>query len=455
MMASLRRLLPSLRRRATVLIIVMWIAACLVAVALYFGNTIGLEYRAADNTLAGLQAEQAVKGARRYVDYVMKNLEEPGIPPSLLDGDYVAEEVPVGPATFWLLGRDTDGETDPSTPVYGLVDEASKLNLNTATVEMLEALPGMDFDLAAAIVDWRDADQELTPNGAESQDYLALEVPYNAKDAEFESPEELRWVKDMNLTLLYGEDVNRNGLLDPNEDDGDATWPADNSNGHLDAGLIEYVTTFTREPNVRADGQPRINLTGNTAQGDLTELLNQQLNPDRASQIMSLVQPTLDDTESILEFFVNSQMTAEEFRLIEGDLTVSGGDYLVGLVNVATAPAAVLASLPNMTETMAEELAGARRGKTEEELHSVAWVASVLDPTTAVDIGPYITGRSYQYSADVVAVGHDGRGFRRELMVFDVEDGPRVIYRRDLTRFGWPLGETVRTDLTEAANRNR
>jgi DNA uptake protein ComE-like DNA-binding protein len=39
---------------------------------------------------------------------------------------------------------------------------------------MLEFLPGMTPALAAAIVDWRDADSELTMNGAEDETYQRL-----------------------------------------------------------------------------------------------------------------------------------------------------------------------------------------------------------------------------------------------------------------------------------------
>lgn len=39
-----------------------------------------------------------------------------------------------------------------------------------------------------------------------------------------------------------------NGILDPNEDDGDDSLPEDNRNGVLD-GLLEYVTVYSKEPN--------------------------------------------------------------------------------------------------------------------------------------------------------------------------------------------------------------
>ena len=85
---------------------------------------------------------------------------------------------------------------------------------------------------------------------------------------------------------------------------------------------------------------------------------------------------------------------------------------------------------------------------------SIAWVADILSQTNAVQAGPYLTGHSYQFTADIAAVGHYGRGFRRVKFVFDTSEGaPRVIFRQDLTHLGWPLGKDVRNVLLTAATR--
>lgn len=438
-------------RRGVVLIIIMWIALGLVSLALYFSNTISFEYRAADNSAAGLQAEQAIEGARRYLTTMLTNFDNAGVAPSVSDGDYVAENVPIGSSNFWLLGRDPNTAANSTTPVYGLVDEASKLNLNNATQEMLELLPGMTTDLAAAIIDWRDDDDDLSSGGAESQDYLTLDEAYSAKNSDFETPEELRLVQGITPTILYGEDVNHNGILDPNEDDGDASWPPDDEDGQLDAGLLEYVTTFTREPNTDADGNPRTDIH---SQESLRTLFGNTIGQTRGDAIISAIGTNnFRNLNSPLQLYYEGSMTADEFKQVENSLTVSSGDYIVGRVNVSTAPLAVLACLPGMDEATAEQLIATRQGKDTEDLKSVIWVTEVLDQTVAEEIGPYITGQSYQFSADIVATGHSGHGFRRSWMVFDVEDEVRVIYRRDQTRSGWPLGKTTEQSSTTAMER--
>ena len=431
-----------------VLIVVMWVSLGLVSIALFFCHSMMLEYRAADNSLAGIEAEQAIEGARRYIAFVLENLEESGLMP---DGEsYESEQVVIGDASFWLLGRSDDQDERDGTPVYGLVDEASKLNLNTATVDMLEALPTMTADLAGAIIDWRDVDSELSPNGAEAQDYLLRDPSYSCKDSEFETVEELRLLIGGDWDLLYGEDVNRNGELDSNENDGDLTYPDDNQDGILDTGIMEYVTVFSREPNTRDDGSERVNIKQD--QEEFKSLLQETFGHERAEQIEQTVAPQRTSLESALEYYILSGITQDEFSQIDDALTVSDEDFIEGLVNVNTAGAVVLATLPGIDEEDASQLVAYRESKTIEELNTIAWVTEVLDDESAIEAGPYLTTRTYQYAADIAAVGHLGRGFRRKLFIFDTSGGePSVIYCRDRSRLGWPLGAETREEYLSRA----
>jgi hypothetical protein len=60
-------------------------------------------------------------------------------------------------------------------------------------------------------------------------------------------------------------------------------------------------------------------------------------------------------------------------------------------------------------------------------------------------LGDYITAHSYQFSADIAAVGPYGRGYRRVKFIFDTSNGtPIIIYRRDMSGLGWALGDKVR-----------
>jgi len=431
----------------SVLIVVMWIAFGLVSIALYFGQSMLFEYRASSNTTAGYQAEQAIEGASRYLSFLLTNLEEPGALPDFTE--YAYENVAVGSAAFWLVGRSNEENYSEDAPFFGLSDEASRLNLNTATVEMLEALPNMTPELAASIIHWRSEDVDVQPPGPDSGAYLSLEPGYNSKDSNFETVDELRLLIGEDWDLLYGEDHNRNGILDPNEDDGAESYPDDNADGRLDPGIMEFLTVYSRESNVQADGSPRVNVADDEA--GMVQVLTEAFGAERTEEILNTFDPQGGQVSSLANFFVRSQMTPEEILLVYDAFSVTDNETSEGLINVNTAPVEVLACVPGIGEGFASQLVAYRQGQSLDQLLSVAWVLSVLGPDATTEAGPYITTRSYQYTADIAAVGANGSGFRRVKLIFDTSDGtPRIVHRRDLSRLGWPLGEEIRSELALA-----
>ncbi|MBI3849752.1 MAG: general secretion pathway protein GspK [Verrucomicrobia bacterium] len=450
-------------QRGSVLVIVLWIAFGLVAITLYFANSMSLELRASDNRVSGEVADQAIAGAARYVRYVLSNWGTNGLVPDVTL--YAHAAVPVGDAHFWLIGRDTNNPVNAGDLFYGLVDEASKLNLNTVTSNMLitalEAMPQINLDLASAIIDWRD-----TNGTGPSQTYYAMLHPaYQCKSSPFETVDELRLVLGADMATLVGEDVNRNGVLDPNEND-------DNHNGLPDCGLLDYVTVYSREPATYSNGVPRIDIrvvTGTT--GPLASLLQATFGAGRASQILTQLglvsggpppppgggqgggrppQVPRATFTSPLQFYRMSRMKPEEFALVANAITVSAEtNYIEGRINVNTARAAVLACLPGFTLDLAQQLVTYRQVN-PDKLTSIAWVVDALGQNnattlTALEAGDYITTQSYQFTADVAALGPYGRGYRRTRFVFDTSDGtPKIIYRQDLSHLGWALGKEVR-----------
>jgi type II secretory pathway component PulK len=137
-------------------------------------------------------------------------------------------------------------------------------------------------------------------------------------------------------------------------------------------------------------------------------------------------------------------MKPEEFDLVSDSLTVSTAESVVGLINVNTASETVLACLPGIDTDMASKLVSERLGRATQST-SMAWVVDILGPEGVAQAGPYLTGRSYQISADVAAVGRHGRGYRRTRFVIDNSTGtPQIIYRRNLAALGWALGTDVR-----------
>jgi DNA uptake protein ComE-like DNA-binding protein len=436
------------RRQAagTVLIVTIWIVLVLAGLALVFARSMRIAASVSANQVASLQAESVAAGALQYV--VAKLTEE-------MEGTTTTaqattsgttdlyDEMQVGDGYFWVLQLNLEDDREYR---YGLTDEAGKINLNTASQEMLLKLPGMTAELAASIIDWRDTDSDVTAGGAEDEYYLLQPTPYHCKNGPFETVDEILLVKGASEDLLYGEDTNLNGLLDPQENDGDVSEPPDNGDGQLDRGFYDYLTVYSTEANVDSEGNTRINITDASALQDLQTLLQETFKEDRALEIMQRL-GTSTTYNSILQFYYRSGMTYKEFSQVADKLTTSSETTLPGLVNVNTACKEVLMCLPGLEEKDVDDLIAYRTANTSaagEEPNSVAWVTEVLDQTKATGIGQYITVHSNQYSADIIALSGNGRAYKRYKAIIDTQKTtPRVVYWREITHFGWPLDAEI------------
>ena len=344
----------------------------------------------------------------------------------------------LGQSYFWVLRSNLEDDREFE---YGVTDEAGKINLNSASLEMLLKLPGMTSELAASIIDWRDEDSEISTGGAENEYYLALSEPYDCKNGPLETVDEILLIKGASEDLLYGEDTNLNGVLDDHENDGDNSEPSDNRNGRLDTGFYDYVTVYSVEANVDSEGSQRLNINEAQSRADLQAALEEAFDEERALEIMNQV-PTNPRYDNVLDFYSSSGLTFEEFAQIADRITTSSEETLPGLVNVNTASKEVLMCLPGLEESDVEALLSYRASN--KKLDSVAWVTQALDNQKAVEIGSFITTRSFQYSADIVCLAGNGRAYKRYKAVIDMRDAsPRLAYWKTLTHSGWPLSEEI------------
>ncbi len=433
-------------KNGSVLIIVLWVCVGLVSIALYFANSMTYELRASDNRVSGLAADQAIEGATRYVSYVLYNYATNGAVPD--STQFSCEAVPVGDAKFWLIGRDTTGQgaalgQAATEPTFGLVDEASKLDLNYVNTNTLSYLPYMTVDFAQAIEDWR------STNGSGALDYSTL--GYYPKYAPFETEDELRLVYGATVDLLTGDDLNRNGVLDANEKDSTGT-------GQMNPGLFEYTTVWTREPNFHSDGSSLTNVSRASHNTMLALFQNFGLNTASVNQL------TNRSYASLLAFAIRCQqyagMSEADFEKIYNDITTSTNTYYYGRVNVNTAGSDVLTALfMGLTNNISQEIAAGAadtlityRTQNPGNLDTVWWLIDALGNNspiiTALAAGNYVTTKSFQFTADIAAVGPFGRGYRRVKFIFDTSEGtPIILYRQDLSRLGWALGDKARQTL--------
>ena len=433
--------------RGSVLIVVIWIVLILASLILVQAHTIRVEAFAAANHVSQAKAEAVANGAIRYV---FSQLGEDTNTVSYRADPY--EAMRVGEGYFWILRPNLSGERDYD---FGLVDEAGKINLNSDNpeelLEMLLKLPNMTAELANSIIDWQDEDEDISTGGAEGEYYLLLADPYQCKNAPLETIEEVLLIKGGTTELLYGEDTNRNGMLDWNENDGELSPPSDNSNNRLDPGFFNYVTIHSYESNTDSEGEEKINVNDPQNQSAVQELLEEVVSSDEAILIMQALRNgglfrggRGGSDLSMIDVYYASGMEYDDFKEISDRLTTSSGSGTVaGRINVNTAPEEVLLCLPGLEQSDVDALLRARE-KAATDTSSILWVSKVLDADKARDIGQYITVESSQYSADIVAVSDDGRAFARYFVVVDVaKETPEVIYKQSLHYAGWPLDPEI------------
>ncbi len=340
-----------------------------------------------------------------------------------------------GGRVWWLITEPDPG--DGREVRYGFRDEASKLDVNFATREQLLALPMMTAEAADAIVDWRDDDDEPGELGAESAYYGALDPAYTAKNAFFESLDELLRVRNVDELMLYGEDRNRNGVLDPGEDDGDASFPPDDADGVLDRGLIDYLTVFSRTPNVNAAGEPRL-VWSDTDPGTLQSALTAAGLAEPALQRLMFMKTRNMPVQSLGQLMGFPEIDEAAAAIVLDEVTVIGAELIPGLINVNTAAREIVAGLDGLEPTDVDSILQARQEA--DDLSSPAWLMRVLSRDKFQAVVDRVTTRSEQFTVHVVAQLDGTPRFKRVEALIDRSRPPvRVLVRRDMTALGFPF----------------
>ncbi len=193
----------------SIFIIVLWalllLGSLAVALGAYIQPLLRVTSRFQQNTerffIAKAGAVKTAVEIQRYASNSWQCLNEAWAN----DTNYCAE-VQLGAGSFIRQGPLSDSARNEC----GLVDEERKININAASSDVLQnclILAGglsasKAADIAAAIMDWRDADDNELPGGAESRHYELLTSPYRCKNGNFETLEELCLVKGVTPELF-------------------------------------------------------------------------------------------------------------------------------------------------------------------------------------------------------------------------------------------------------------
>ena len=186
------------RQTGIALVLVLWIISLLTVMALGLTTTQRTESALTRNQLDGSRFRALSEAA---INLTVLNLLSTPLETVPTEAVWVPDGLP---RTLVFDG------TELTVTLY---NEASRLDLNTATREQLATLIELaqgeaGFDeaqrdaLADVILDWRDEDDLTQLNGAEDGDYEAAGLPYGARDEPFQSVDELQQVLGMPRALF-------------------------------------------------------------------------------------------------------------------------------------------------------------------------------------------------------------------------------------------------------------
>lgn len=390
----------------------------------------------------------------------------------------------------WRFTVYSPGDSEAQTEVrFGLSDEAGRVNLNRPGGVDLAKIPRMTPALlralqyatgqsnpaatsatsaptepatpATALTDEEFADFEEAPaldgfaEGA-TEDTNAPTFFLNANSrppGPLASLEDLLRVPGFTWPLLFGEDANRNGRLDPNEDDGDENFPPDNKDGRLDHGMAQYFTVAAYDPERTGAGKLKVDLN-NPAEvlpagvSELPPAFTNYVAALRASKAkLPHSADVLDATlkvknEQGQEVEVASGITKEELAKVLDLFATEWTGHREGLINVNTASSIVLAALPGMDLTVAESIVSARASLRPEQRQTIAWLLTegLVEADTFKRLAPHLTAQSYQFMFHVIGYGLPSGRYRVLEASVDVAGAePKLTGLRDITRLGIPF----------------
>jgi len=190
------------RQRGVALLMALTVVAITAVIATDLLYRTFIDQRRTESVLHSAQARQYLYGAEEWIGHILReDLESTDI--DSLDQLW-AEELPPLPV-------------DGGTLTGRLRDEQGLFNLNNlvdidgvpnemviAHFERLLVLLDIDPDMAAAVVDWIDADLEPGfPMGAEDETYLGFDPAYRVANQGFQSVSELRLVAGFQEKEVY------------------------------------------------------------------------------------------------------------------------------------------------------------------------------------------------------------------------------------------------------------
>lgn len=406
---------------------------------------------------------------------------------------------------FTVIAAALDDEGIPAGFRYGIIDESIRLNLNIlidaesvlpgSGKNFLMALPYMTDDVADAILDWMDPDDDIREYGAEAADYNGLSPPYAARNGPMDSIEELLKVRGVTPQLLFGIDNNHNGIIDPEEL---ADPNAGSVTPDMQLGWANYLTLHSKETNLNNSGLQRININDPNLEQLYTDLRSvfgeswsnfiigyRQNGPTSGTNVQVQAFGNIDfekeaafEFQSVLDIIgVQTKISftdeldatvdspAQVNNLVEvlpsimSNLTTVSESSIPGRLNIMQAPRRMLLGVPGMTEEIADLIISTREFElndpdvTDKQRNYETWILAegIVDLQTMKTMLPFICVAGSVYRAEIVGYFTDGKGSSRAEVIIDkTMPIPRIVFWRDKSHLSRGYSnETLGIDLVQ------
>ena len=196
--------------RGVALIMVLWVITILSVIALEFCFAMRTEVNITKNFKEEVQLYAIAEGGvhRAIAELIFK--QDPRI--QQMRKGLTGEEIPPEKKEWVTDGRPYTLSFDQGVNELRIMGEAGKVNINTVSEKTLRniltqlGLEGEKRDIVAdSILDWRDPDDFTHLNGAENDYYQSLKEPYNCKNGNLDSIEELLLVRGVTPELFYAK----------------------------------------------------------------------------------------------------------------------------------------------------------------------------------------------------------------------------------------------------------
>ncbi len=431
------------RAKGSILVGLLWCLALLSVVVLGVLHTARMDLLVVKNYGDRIQAHYlALAGVEKakaliYQDASQRSQSSQNHSGDLYNDPEDFRDAVLGRGTFQVFrpGRVDEGDGI----VYGVDDEESRLNLNQATSAQLTNLFGITPDVVAAIIDWRDPDDNVTLGGAEADYYLSLQPPRLPRNGPFQTVRELLLVRGVSRELLLGRRAAQNpGHGGMGDGPGESAAPADPSDVEQ-TGWASLLTVDSSVNNVNAAGDDRVNAqtadeSGLTTVPGITSDIARAIVAYRDQNQFKSLADLLDVTAAANQNQANAlgngnsrggqassgasasgnnnggqgsqggsnpggpkMISTALLMEVADDLTVDSGQDLPGAINLNTASLPVLICLPGVDRQIAKAIIDYRQSA--GFFPNVAHLLKVegVTPDIFKQVAPLVSARSETY----------------------------------------------------------